>query len=303
MTGHCAPKRWSSSAQALARTGRFVLAAFAVIVLASRCSAEVIPPEWTTPPSTAQVQRVRQATGALFAQVKDLGMLIKTCVDSLDPAKQQAFSKELAETKKSLERDQARLDALDKRIDELDVAAAASNTGVGAKLEELDKQLAVAKTERDRLAKIEAQRPLDDPDAVKGGFERWIDFTGMKPLYVMLLNNRAIPIDEPYYEFQSSYRYTGSGFRQVTEVKRVSDGEAITTALAPGGCLYKLIEGMDAQKEYVKFFVCGDSIAAYTAASRYLAGKGLPYTWTPGMDKTLYPSDGAPDDSGPGGKK
>jgi hypothetical protein len=108
-----------------------------------------------------------------------------------------------------------------------------------------------------------------------------------RPKYVMIHSGRVVPIERPYYTFRQGYVRAGGRLVTAFEVKRAQEGEPVSQAINPGGCLDQLLSKLDTSKQYVSFQVCTDSIAAFRTAVEYVKSRKIPYTWEPEEDRTF----------------
>jgi hypothetical protein len=155
---------------------------------------------------------------------------------------------------------------------------------------DLEKELSDAEQERDRLVKKQADE-LSSRNPTNGskGLLREVVLQDLKPIPIMLVKNRVVPIMDPFFSARAArlkLALTGQIVDGVV-ISRVHDGEPIGNAVRPGGLLDSFLKKSDAAKSYFKFIVCADSIAAFQKAVEAVSARGFAYAWDTGKDEDI----------------
>lgn len=186
---------------------------------------------------------------------------------------------------------QKRLDELEKQIAKLKAALESKSKGGlsgNQSIEELENKLKEAEKQHDRL-KDQKSKLLEDAAQCKEQQGRGVNKPApdMNAVFAMIYDNCVVPIDEPYYKFESVLKVNYGQIVRDVRIERVRDGEPISDAIKPGGCLDSLLSKIDPTKEYTMFLVCPDSISAFRIVAKKAKECGVRCAWKPGKDTTL----------------
>jgi archaellum component FlaC len=193
-----------------------------------------------------------------------------------DPAVRQTLAK-LTEEQEAL---QKQYEQLGRQVAELKQALESRQKETPAQSRaELERSIQKAVEEQQALAKklkeLEARRNTAQSNM---GVQQKIT---KKPKYVLIYRDRVVPMEEPYYITVSRGTVGGIPARKV---KRVKDGEPVSQAISPGGCLAQILSALG-PNECISFQVCGDSIAAFRMLVEHVRSRKITYTWEPEEDK------------------
>lgn len=181
---------------------------------------------------------------------------------------------------------QAQLAELEKAFD----ALPPTNPAKAASVADLEKQLSDAQTERDRMAKREADvhAALTQTKGTKGLRNETV-LENLIPVLITLVGNRFVPMLKPFYSVEKrQMRSTQTGeVVDVAVISRVRDGEAVDKTIRSGGLLDALLSKLDPKKHYFRFLVCADAIAAFQTVSDVVSKRGFAYSWDTAKDKVL----------------
>lgn len=162
---------------------------------------------------------------------------------------------------------------------------------------ELERKLAEARKERDSLVQKLALAAKQEKPTGPAGIPGTVLKRNLKPIGILLVRNRAVPIEEPHFHGTREKRVlraTGEE-RDFIKVHRVSEGTPVTDAVRPGDLVDKLINEANASKtsHFFVIKVCADSIPAYRTLVNAVTQRGYDYSWDTGQDKDWYiPADG-----------
>jgi TolA-binding protein len=121
----------------------------------------------------------------------------------------------------------------------------------------------------------------------KAGLAR-IQWSNRKPVHVVLIGKRVVPLDEPYYQLEWTTNYFGSSWRAyVSKATRVRDGEPVEEALDAGGCFAQQLEKTSTNTHKVQFWVCPDAVPTYRLMAEAVKKKGYTIFWIPHDDKPI----------------
>ncbi len=196
-----------------------------------------------------------------------------------------------------------------------------------ASIAELEKQLAEAEKSRDELARKLAD--LSAPQTIAAdnspGIKPSVFVTGMRRIDLLLVKNRVVPIQDPFFTVYS-IRVQNTQTGQISpgvKISRVSDGAPVGEAIIPvgdaanpkGGLLSQLLMDEDPTKAIVYLHVCADSISAFRTIIAAITkpttadGKTVPgfkYAWDTANDediiqaKSASPANPGQPSAGPG---
>ena len=200
----------------------------------------------------------------------------------------QAIAAEIERLRDRLLAKQAELETLEKRIAENRQRQAATQGSIVADPNLVRKDFAEAERLYRELVDREAQLLALSTAKKGGGFQAGRLARDMDSIIVVLVRNRVLVPDDPFYSHELVYSMESGRAARYIKVDRVRDGEVLSDALAPGGILAKILAETDKEKEYIQFLVTSDSISAYRAVIKTLAERGIRYNWTTWTDKTIY---------------
>ena len=146
----------------------------------------------------------------------------------------------------------------------------------------LERELAKLAEERDRLQHRQAElvQVSDSAKETKTGLRVETTLRGREPVPILLVKNRIVPYDNPYFAVAGRV-----GSRVV--IQRVRDGVSIREALEPGGVLDALLRKSDPDKKFVQLLVCSDSIPAFRAVAEFISKRGFAYGWDTSKDDLI----------------
>jgi len=245
---------------------------------------------------------VQVALSALQDQVFQL----ERGVESLSQADQanSSLAEENAARKKKLDELKYKIANMKKALQESDEQKGRKTsetlTALSQKANELNETCRKLRQERenqesglDQAVAAEAHKNVSKAGV---GKLRWVSKTVRN--IALIGNNRAIPIEEPYFKFEWDTKYlNGYTIRYVSKANRVQEGEPVERALRDGGCIARILEGCDKESDYIKFWVCPDAILSFRRVAEEAKRYGLDFFWIPYDDK---PIDGG---AGSGGKE
>ncbi len=154
---------------------------------------------------------------------------------------------------------------------------------------DLQKQLEVAERERDQL--VHQQTAELTPNSTNGGkgLRREVALHDLKPIMIMLVKNRVVPMMVPFFSIQRGrlkMALTGETVDGIV-ASRVHDGESIGNAVRPGGLLDAFLKKSNPATSYFKFVVCSDSVLAFHKAMEAVTSRGFAYAWDTGKDQDI----------------
>jgi hypothetical protein len=206
--------------------------------------------------------------------------MVRSLLDQIqkwaDPAVHETLKK-LTEEQEALQKQYAQVD---QQVAEMKRALESrQNDTPGQPRDELERSIQKAGEEQETLAKKlkELEARQNAPQSNMGVQQK----ITKKPKYVLIYRGRVVPMEEPYYITVSRGTVGGLPARKV---RRVKDGEPVSQAISPGGCLAQILSALG-PNECISFQVCADSIAAFRTLVEHVRSRKITYTWEPEEDR------------------
>src|ERR1051325_3035599 len=153
---------------------------------------------------------------------------------------------------------------------------------------DLDMQLTDVEAERDKLVNKQTEElaGLSSTNGSKG-LRHEVVLEKLKPIYLLLVKNRVVPIMQPFYSVEAA-RFKMALTGEIVDgiiATRVAEGESIGNAVGRRGLCGTFMRRSDPKTAYIRVGGCADSIPAFERAVDAVSQRGFAYAWETGKDQ------------------